>query len=91
VADSSARRTARWRRRLQGLPDPDAPQPCPDCGRLVRSRRTAPLCSTCWKRSPAGREQNRQRMAAARAGNLNQSLPEGFFMPTKKAGPPEAG
>ncbi len=67
MADSSTRRTARWRRRLRGLPDPDAPQPCPECGRLVRSRRTAPLCSICWKRSSAGREANRQRMARIRA------------------------
>jgi len=40
---------------------------CPDCGRLVRSRRTAPSCSRCCKKSPAGRAVNRQRMAKARA------------------------
>jgi len=67
VADSSAGRTRRYRARLRGLPDPDAPQPCPDCGRLVRSLLTRPLCSRCWRRTPAGRERNRQRMAAARA------------------------
>ena len=67
MADSSTRRTARWRARMQGLPDPDAPQPCPECGRLVRSRKTAPLCSICWKRSPAGREANQQRMSHLRA------------------------
>jgi hypothetical protein len=67
MTDSSTRRTRRYRARLRGLPDPDAAQPCPECGRLVRSRRTAPLCSRCWKRSPAGREANRQRMARLRA------------------------
>ena len=67
MPDSSRRRTARWRARLAGLPDPDAPQPCPQCGRLVRSRRTAPLCSRCWKRSPAGKDANRERMRRARA------------------------
>ena len=72
MADSSAARTRRYRARLRGLPDPTGPQPCPglwhlSCGRLVRSRRTAPLCSRCWARSRAGREQNRQRMARARA------------------------
>jgi len=35
-------------------------------GRRVRSRRTAPLCSRCWRVTPAGREANRLRMAAAR-------------------------
>ena len=67
MPDTSARRTARWRARLAGLPDPQAPQRCPQCGRLVRSQRTAPLCSRCWKLSPEGREANRQRMAKARA------------------------
>lgn len=67
MPDRSTIRTRRYRARLRGLPDPAAPQPCPGCGRLVRSRRTAPLCSFCWKRSPAGREVNRQRMAATRA------------------------
>ena len=66
MTDSSAARTRRYRARLRGLPDPTAPQPCPDCGRLVRSRRTAPLCSRCWRRTPAGREANRLRMAARR-------------------------
>jgi hypothetical protein len=40
---------------------------CPTCGCQVRSARTAPLCSRCWRLSPAGREWNRQRMAARRA------------------------
>lgn len=66
MPDSSTARTRRYRLRLRGLPDPDAPQPCTQCGRLVRSARTAPLCSHCWKRSPAGREQNRLRMQALR-------------------------
>lgn len=66
MTDSSTIRTRRYRARLAGLPDPDAPQPCPQCGRLVRSRRTAPLCSRCWRRTPAGREANRLRMAARR-------------------------
>ncbi|MEN9780947.1 MAG: hypothetical protein RL014_2095 [Pseudomonadota bacterium] len=73
MRDPSRTRTARWRRRLAGLPDPDAPQPCPQCGRLVRSMRTAPLCSQCWKRSAAGREANRQRMAATRAEQRQQA------------------
>ena len=65
--DSSRRRTQRYRLRLAGLPDPGALPPCPQCGRLARSSRTAPLCSQCWKRSPAGRDENRERMRAARA------------------------
>lgn len=64
---TGAARTRRYRARQRGLPDPAAPQPCLECPRLVRSTRTAPLCSRCWKRSPAGREANRQRMANARA------------------------
>lgn len=67
MPDRSAARMRRYRLRLQGLPDPTAPQPCPVCGRLVRSQRTAPLCSVCWKRSPEGRAANRERMARARA------------------------
>jgi hypothetical protein len=63
---TSAARTRRYRARLRGLPDPTAPQPCPACGRLVRSRRTAPLCSRCWRRTPEAREANRLRMAAHR-------------------------
>jgi len=70
MPDTSAARTRRYRLRLRGLPDPDAPQPCFTCGRQVRSKRTAPLCSHCWKRSPAGRERNRLRMASRRAQRL---------------------
>ncbi len=66
MADSSRQRTARWRARMAGLPDPDAPQPCTQCPRLVRSRRTAPLCSRCWRSTDAWREANRLRMADAR-------------------------
>ena len=39
---------------------------CTDCDRQARSTRTAPLCSRCWRLSPAGREWNRLRMAAQR-------------------------
>lgn len=39
---------------------------CPDCGRQVRSARTGPLCSRCWRRSAAGREWNRERVARSR-------------------------
>ena len=67
MPDSSARRTRRYRARLAGLPDPAAPQPCPQCGRLVRSQRTAPLCSRCWKLSPAGKSETRERMKRLRA------------------------
>ena len=67
MRDFSAARTRRYRLRLAGLPDPSPLLPCPQCGRLVRSTRTAPLCSRCWKRSPAGREQNRLRMARSRS------------------------
>ena len=75
MANTSAIRTRRYRARLRGLPDPDAPQPCPDCGRLVRSLLTQPLCSRCWKRSPAGREANRQRMARIRSAAHPDRVP----------------
>jgi hypothetical protein len=64
---SSRERTRRWRRRLAGHSDPLAPPRCPQCGRQVRSARTAPLCSRCWKLSDAGRATNRKRMRKARA------------------------
>lgn len=57
--------TARWRLRQVGLLPLLAP--CPDCSRQVRSARTAPLCSRCWRRSAAGREWDRLRVAARRA------------------------
>jgi hypothetical protein len=44
---------------------------CTACSRQARSTRTAPLCSRCWRLSPAGREWNRLRMAAARARRSN--------------------
>jgi hypothetical protein len=46
--------------------------PCPQCGRQVRSARTHPLCSRCWKRTPAGRADNRLRMARLRARSRDQ-------------------
>ncbi len=66
--DSSITRGAAAMRRLRlrragVLPDLPA---CTDCGRQVRSTRTAPLCSRCWRRSTAGKEWNRQRMARLR-------------------------
>ena len=56
--------TARWRLRLAGVLPPLAP--CPVCGLVVRSTRTAPLCSRCWRRSDAGREWDRLRVQARR-------------------------
>jgi ribosomal protein L32 len=55
---------ARHRLRLAGKL-PQLPI-CPDCGRTVISDRTAPLCSRCWKLTPAGREWNRARVARQR-------------------------
>lgn len=59
---AAAMRRFRLRRAglLPALPD------CTSCGRQVRSARTAPLCSRCWRLSPAGREWNRLRMAVRR-------------------------
>lgn len=54
----------RLRLRRAGLL-PALPQ-CTACGRQVRSARTAPVCSRCWRLTPAGREWNRMRMAIAR-------------------------
>ena len=57
-------KTARHRQRLAGnLP---ALPTCPDCGRVVISSRTAPLCSRCWKRTPDGRAADAQRKRQAR-------------------------
>ena len=63
TSGAAAMRRLRLRRvgLLPALPD------CPTCGCQVRSAKTAPLCSRCWRLSPAGREWNRQRMAARRA------------------------
>lgn len=65
---AAAMRRLRLRRAglLPAMPD------CSTCGRQVRSARTAPLCSRCWRLSPAGREWNRQRMAARRARECEQ-------------------
>jgi ribosomal protein L32 len=59
-----AEKTARHRLRLAG--EIPALPACPQCGRTVISDRTAPLCSRCWKRSPAAREWNRERVARQR-------------------------
>ncbi len=59
-----ADKTARHRLRLAG--DIPALPTCPQCGRTVISTRTAPLCSRCWKRSPAGKQWNRERVARQR-------------------------
>ena len=67
MTDRSAARMRRLRARRRGEPDPNAQCPCTTCGRLVRSKRTGALCSSCWKRSAAGREANRLRMALTRA------------------------
>ncbi len=58
-------RTARWRLRQGGLPDPYGPQLCSCCGRQVRSG-SNPLCSRCRRGTDAGRQANRERMRAAR-------------------------
>ena len=62
TSGAAAMRRLRLRRAglLPALPD------CPTCGCQVRSAKAAPLCSRCWRLSPAGREWNRQRMAARR-------------------------
>ncbi len=60
TAESMRRLRLRQAGLLPALPD------CTTCGRQVRSTRTAPLCSRCWRLSPAGREWNRQRMEAKR-------------------------
>lgn len=74
MASTSAARMRRLRARRRGEPDLTAPQPCAQqCGRMVRSKRTAPDCSICWRTSPAGREANRDRMARTR-NELRQSV-----------------
>lgn len=64
MPDPGRTRTARWRARLRGLAPPLVA--CHLCPRQVRSARTAPLCSICWRQSQAGREWNRDRMIEAR-------------------------
>jgi ribosomal protein L32 len=62
--DMTAESMRRLRLRRAGLL-PALPE-CTTCGCQVRSNRTAPLCSRCWRLSDAGREWNRRRMAAKR-------------------------
>jgi len=59
-----AEKTRRHRLRQSGeLPALPA---CPDCGRTVISTRTLPLCSRCWRRSPAGRAADAERKRRVR-------------------------
>ena len=59
-----AEKTRRHRLRQSGeLP---ALPVCPDCGRSVISSRTLPLCSRCWRRSPAGRVTDAERKRRVR-------------------------
>ena len=69
---AAAMRRLRLRRAglLPVLPD------CTACGRQVRSSRTAPLCSRCWRLSDAGREWNRLRMAQRRATDCPEFTPD---------------
>lgn len=67
MADLSRGAAAMRRLRLRRAGLLPALADCTACGRQVRSSRTAPLCSRCWRLSPAGREWNRARMAARRA------------------------
>lgn len=64
MPSSSARRTARWRRRLAGLPDPEAPRQCEaaGCGRMT----SWGLCSRCWLSTDEGRQWERDRKRAQR-------------------------
>jgi hypothetical protein len=76
---TSTQRMRRLRARRRGLPDPDAPQPCSECGRPMRARRWGtPLCLKCWRASPLGRLANRERMARAR---LAQRFAKGETIP----------
>lgn len=63
TADSQRRLRLRRAGLLPELPD------CPECGCQVRSTRTSPLCSRCWRHSLVGREWNRQRVARQRAAS----------------------
>jgi hypothetical protein len=54
------------RHRLRQAGDIPALPACPQCGRTVLNSRTLPLCSRCWKQSPASREWNRERVARQR-------------------------
>ena len=71
MSSTSTQRMARMRARNAGLPDPHAPQPCQGqgCTTLVRwgSFGAADgLCSVCWRQTPAGRDNNRERLASWR-------------------------
>jgi hypothetical protein len=49
------------RHRLRQAGDLPALPVCPDCGCTVRNTRTLPLCSRCWRRSPAGKMADAER------------------------------
>ena len=69
TADAQRRLRLRRAGLLPALPS------CSTCGRQVRSTRTAPLCSRCWRQSAAGRKWNRERMAAQRVAGYSRSTP----------------
>jgi hypothetical protein len=66
----SADRVRRHRQRQRGELPPLAV--CP-CGCQIRSAKTTPLCSRCWRGSPAGKEENRLRMQRARKAKSPQA------------------
>jgi hypothetical protein len=70
--DMTAESMRRLRLRRAGLL-PALPE-CTTCGCQVRSNRTAPLCSRCWRLSDAGREWNRRRMAAKRLTTVEDGV-----------------
>jgi hypothetical protein len=81
--DMTAESMRRLRLRQAGLL-PALPE-CPTCGCQVRSTRTAPLCSRCWRLSSAGREWNRRRMAAQRLTTAEHGV--GFLQAGKPGTP----
>ena len=68
TAESMRRLRLRQAGLLPALPD------CTTCGRQVRSTRSAPLCSRCWRLSDAGREWNRHRMALKRLTTVEDGV-----------------
>ena len=54
------------RHRLRQAGELPALPACPDCGRTVISSRTLPLCSLCWRRSPAGKVADAERKRRVR-------------------------
>lgn len=58
-------RVRRHRARQAGLLPP-VPR-CEQCGCMVIQEATLPLCSTCWRRTPAGRAAQVERYRAYRA------------------------